>query len=411
MKLIYPLLFFLLFASLLRAQQQTPTEYGSGLKVDLSEGGDKYFRLITWHQFWLSSNDFNGGLQTAVTPMLRRSRFLMYAQLSDRFLILTHLGLNNLTPAGTDPLGHSPQAQLFMHDAWVEFKVSKQLYLGGGLHYWNGISRLNNQSTLNFMPLDNPRHAWASLGTTDQFARHLGVYAKGDLGKLAYRFSWNGAGLNSLDVQGGLQATQTEAAYNGRQEFGDRASNIYAGYVNYQFWDRESSKLPFIVGSYLGKKKVFNLGAGFYSHPQGSVLLDDKGMPQGQNVLLWAVDAFMDLPLSKGYAFTGYLSYQNNDYGNNYRLGGTSQAVFSGNVVYFHGGLLLPSSGKVAWQPYLTLTQKQLQVFDEGATDYGIGLNCLITGHHAKLTLEYRNTGFVGRNDARQLLMQAVIFL
>jgi hypothetical protein len=393
------------------AQQTTPTEYGSGLKVDLSPDGKKYFRLITWHQFWLNTNSINTADKVAVTPMLRRSRFLMYAQLSDRFLILTHFGLNNLTPAGTDPLGHSPQAQLFMHDAWVEFKVCDQLFLGGGLHYWNGISRLNNSSTLNFLALDNPRHAWASLGTTDQFARHLGVYAKGMIGKLDYRFAWNGAGVNSLDVQAGTTPTTTQAAYIGRQTLGVEAANIYAGYVNYQFWDKESNKLPYFVGSYLGGKKVFNLGAGFYSHPKGSILLDENGSAISENVFLWAVDAFMELPMENKLSLTGYLSFQNNNYGSNYRLTGTSQAIFTGNVVYFQGGVLLPSSGKVAWQPYVTLTQKSISALDDGATDFGVGINSLITGHHAKLTLEYHNTGFAGREDESQLILQAVIFL
>jgi hypothetical protein len=50
--------------------------------------------------------------------------------------------------------------------------------VGGGLHYWNGISRLNNQSTLNLMTLDNQRQAWATLGLSDQLQRHIGVYAK-----------------------------------------------------------------------------------------------------------------------------------------------------------------------------------------------------------------------------------------
>jgi hypothetical protein len=40
-----------------------------------------------------------------------------------------------------------------------------------GLHYWNGISRLN-KSTLNLMTLDNQRQAWATLGLSDQLQTH-----------------------------------------------------------------------------------------------------------------------------------------------------------------------------------------------------------------------------------------------
>ncbi|MBR9998668.1 MAG: hypothetical protein KFF73_06845, partial [Cyclobacteriaceae bacterium] len=127
--------FYFFFAGNIEAQQQSPVEYGSGLKVNLSEDESKYFRLITWHQVWIDMQNKStpdGREKFTATPMLRRSRFLMYAQISDRFLILTHFGLNNLTLDCLDPTGYSSQTQLFMHDAWVEFKVFEKLYLGGG---------------------------------------------------------------------------------------------------------------------------------------------------------------------------------------------------------------------------------------------------------------------------------------
>lgn len=396
------------------AQQKAPAEYGGGLKVNLNEDGSKYFRLIAWTQFWLDmkNQNVNGEDRFTATPMLRRSRLLFYAQLSDRFLILTHFGLNNLTPAGMDPTGQSSQAQLFLHDAWVEYKVFDQLYLGGGLHYWNGISRLNNQSTLNFLPLDNPRHAWATIGTTDQFARHMGLYAKGKIGKLDYRVAWNAAMVNSLDGNANLAPRMDTASYIGRKTFGYEANGIFAGYFNYQFFDQESDKLPYFVGTYLGAKKIFNIGAGFYAHPKGSVVLDENGANQAENVLIWAVDAFTELPFgSKNAAFTGYLSYQSNNYGSNYQLLGTSQDVFTGNVIYFQGGVLLPHTGEVAWQPYVTVTQKSITRLDGSATDFGIGINSLITGHHAKLSLEYHSTGVVNGDANNRILLQAVIFL
>lgn len=396
------------------AQQKAPAEYGGGLKVSLNEDGSKYFRLIAWTQFWLDmrNQNVNGEDRFTATPMLRRSRLLIYAQLSERFLILTHFGLNNLTPAGLDPTGQSSQAQLFLHDAWVEYKVFDQLYLGGGLHYWNGISRLNNQSTLNFLPLDNPRHAWATIGTTDQFARHLGLYAKGKIGKLDYRVAWNAAMVNSLDGNANLAPKMDTASYIGRKTFGYEANGIFAGYFNYQFFDQESTKLPYFVGSYLGTKKVLSVGAGFYAHPKGSVVLDENGANQAENVLIWAVDAFTELPFgSNNAAFTGYLSYQSNNYGSNYQLLGTSQDVFTGNVVYFQGGVLLPHTGDVAWQPYVTVTQKSITRLDGGATDFGIGINSLITGHHAKLSLEYHSTGRVAGDATNRILLQAVVFL
>lgn len=404
----------LFIGSLLNAQQEAPTEYGGGLKVNLNEKGDKYFRLITWHQFWLDmkNQSVNGEDRFTATPMLRRSRFLMFAQLTDRFLIMTHFGLNNLTPAGLDPTGQSSQAQLFMHDAWAEFKVTKNLYLGGGLHYWNGISRFNNQSTLNFLSLDNPRFAWSTIGTTDQFARHLGIYAKGKIGKLDYRVAWNGAMVNSIDANNGLAPAVNKASYVGRATYGSEAANIFAGYFNYQFFDQESNKLPYFVGTYLGKKKILNVGAGFYTHPKGSVSLNENLDSISNNVLLWALDVFTEIPVGdNGGAVTGYAVFQTNDYGVNYQLAGGSQDVFTGSVLFVQGGYLFPSQSKVAWQPYANFAAKSVTALDGSATDLGVGINCLLTGHNAKLTLEYRNQANINVDATDRIILQAVIFL
>lgn len=419
----------LLGISQLTAQEQElPAEYAGGLKVSLNESGSKYFRLIAWTQFWLdmqnSTNNPKEEERFTATPMVRRSRVLLYAQLTDRFLILTHFGLNNLTPRGLDPLGQSPQAQLFLHDAWVEYKVLDQLYLGGGLHYWRGISRLNNQSTLNFLSLDNPPHGWTTLGVTDQFARHLGMYAKGKIGKFDYRVAWDAPLINNLDQNAGLQPRIDTASYVGAELFGTEAANIFSGYFNYQFFDQENNKLPYFVGSYLGKKRVLTVGAGFFAHPNGTAIAkptdEDPNAIEGENVFIWSVDAFTELPFgNNNAAFTGYLQYQSNNMGSNYQLSekrpdgslAASQSIFTGNIIYFQGGVLLPYSGAVAWQPYVTVTQKGITALDGSATDFGIGINSLITGHHAKLSLEYRSTGFVNADSSNRLILQAVVFL
>jgi hypothetical protein len=132
---------------------------------------------------------------------IRRSRILMYAQVSPRFLILTHFGINNqsfinggangganLTSAGVSNAGKRPQ--LYIHDAWTEFAVQpNKLHVGMGLHYWNGVSRLSSNSTLNFMTMDAPIFNWFNIEATDQFARQFGIYAKGQLGRLDYLVS------------------------------------------------------------------------------------------------------------------------------------------------------------------------------------------------------------------------------
>ena len=399
----------LTFATSALFAQKNAAPYGSGLKVSLNDDGSKYFRLITWHQAWLQSNLSSETF--SVTPSLRRSRMLMFAQINDRFLILTHFGMNSLNPSNMDPVGKGASAQLFMHDAWAEYKVNKNLYIGSGLHYWNGISRLSNQSTLNMLSLDNARHSWATIGTSDQFARHMGVYAKGKVGKLDYRVAWNSPIVNTLDAA--VAPSTTQATYNGRRDLGASASNAFAGYFNYQFWDQESNKLPYFVGTYFGAKDVFNIGAGFFNHNNGSVILDADSSLVGENVNIFAVDAFLEKRLGdNGSAVTAYASYQVNDYGTNYQLKGTSEDIFTGNVLYAQAGYVLPDfNDNVRVQPYATFTNKSIANNDGSANTVGIGANFLLNGHNSKISVEYKSTGRTDGSTVNMLTTQAVIFL
>jgi hypothetical protein len=257
------------------------------LTLNLNDKGTKYLRFLLWGQFWLRGQE-NAQNDFFVNASVRRARILALAQVSPRFMFLIHFGLNNLNDATMDPLGIGALGpQLFLHDAWSEYLVvPEHLSVGIGLHYWNGISRLTNQSTLNFMTLDNYRRAWATLGLSDQFARHLGVYAKGMIGQFAYRISVNSSLINSLDTRperlGVVSFGQT--LYTGKYEFQDDARWLYQGYLEYQFLEKEPDKLPYKVGTYLGQKRVFNIGVGAFYHPNGSITYRQSESNPGDTV-------------------------------------------------------------------------------------------------------------------------------
>lgn len=169
-----------------------------------------------------------------------------------------------------------------MHDAWAEFKWSRELFIGAGLLTWSGLSRQTNWATLNYNMLDATNLGWVNIDAADQFARMFGIYAKGEIGQLNYRailskpFAIPNPGL--ITPIGGAPnqpaswaagLTTLPNAYNIAQWAGNNNELLYQAYVNYDFFDQESSVLPFMVGSYLGTKKVFNIGVGFNLHPRG----------------------------------------------------------------------------------------------------------------------------------------------
>ncbi len=409
---------------------QGSPDYTGGLTVPLNENGSKYFRLISWHQVWATAQkDDQNQLQTDF--LLRRSRVLMYAQINDRFLINTHFGLNNLGPdnmGANGPVGEPGQSgQLFLHDAWVQYAVLKgKLDLGGGLHYWNGISRLTSQSTLNMLTLDAPIHNWPTIGTTDQFARHLGFFAKGKLGRLDYRLAINEAISNpsrGYDKHTAPNDTGTEILVPDRVIYRNPENpgggKVYQGYVNYQLLEQESNLLPYFTGSYLGTRKVFNIGVGFFHHVAGATSCDEAGQLTFYNPTSLAVDVFYDSPLGTGgAAITAYGSAVRHDWGPNW-TGGVG-GVGTGTILFGQLGYLLPAfTDRGRLQAYIHLTHRDLEAYrayrEPIGRMMGGGVNWYIDGHHAKLTLEYqhqREPGLLTRTPSHALLrLQAMVYL
>jgi hypothetical protein len=405
----------LFIASFQFMNAQGSPDYDGGLKFKFNEDGSKYLRIISWAQVQAIYNtedtfDANGNENSPLNFNLRRARVLMFAQINKNFLILTHFGLNSLTSSQLSPTGKGDGSQLFFHDVWAQYSIGKNHTVGGGLHYFNGISRLNNQSTLNMMTLDNHRQGWATLGLSDQFARHLGVFAKGKFEKLQYRVSINDASVSSLDNR--VAVAGEDAVYNGRASLGSMAAGkTYAGYFDYNFFDQESNFLPYKVGTYLGGKKVFNVGAGFFLHPKGAVI--DTGSETapalvGDDVSIFAVDVFYDTPLGEnGSALTTYAVFQSSDYGKNYLF----SAYGTGNMVYGHLGYVFKGDlSKIRYQPYVSYGTHSYDAVSDSRNTFGVGVNAYLSGHNSKLTLEYKNEKF-GSLDSNFITLQAMIYL
>ncbi len=445
------------------------------LTLKLNESGSKYVRFIMWHQMWATATqnnpgttDVNGndiGGQWTADVAIRRSRFLAMAQISPRFLILTHWGINNqsfingganagssVSSAGASNAGKRPQ--LYIHDAWTEFAVQPvKLHVGMGLHYWNGISRLSSNSTLNFMTMDAPIFNWQTIEATDQFARQFGVYAKGQVGKIDYRFAVNKPFVNGVSAaaRGTGLAAQTkgsEVAVNILSE-----KTAVQGYVNYMAWDKESNVLPYFVGTYLGAKKVLNFGAGFYSQPEASgyrtsgISSADSITKSGQTT--FGADIFIDMPTSKGKGdcVNFLLTYFRTDFGQNYIRnigilnehgavtapaagstanswsgGGNAQpSIGTGNTIYAQLGYAFPKNKTGhQWMPYATFTYKKFDRLADPSAQGAVGVNWFINGHNAKITAELATrplykadaAGLIKANgSAAQFTIQTHLFL
>jgi hypothetical protein len=408
-------LFLLLLSSLFNySNAQGFSEYESGMKIKINQDGSKYLRIINWQQFWVKSNENNSGstllgksIDNTVDFGIRRIRLLMYSQLSDRFLILTHFGINNqnaFSGGATGAGGKKPQ--LFFHDAYVDYTIFKNyLNVGAGLHYWNGISRMNSTSTLNFLTQDAPIFNWPTIDKADQFARYMGVFAKGKIKKFDYRIAANDP----------FQANDTKVIAKNVADFNPYATTWNtSGYFNYQIFDQESNLLPYFVGTYLGSKKVLNIGLGFQHQKDGMWYKNDVGDTLNHNQLLLGADVFLDMPINKSRkdAITFYGVYYNYNFGPNYvrsigvlnpadgggaLRGNSLPTVGTGQILYGQLGYLLPEfSQKLKVQPYAAFSQSRFEGLKNSAgkivpvNTLDAGINLFMAGHHSKITLNYR---------------------
>ena len=420
------------------------------LQVSLNKDGSLYFRFAMWLQVWTRAMQLNPGTTVLGNDNawygdvgLRRARFLMFGKIAPRTFMLMHIGINNQTFRRDAGSGFKQAA--FFHDAWVEFEASKKGYIsiGGGLLYWNGISRLTNASTITFMSLDAPISNWPTIEATDQFARQLGLYAKGKAGLFDYRVAVVRPFARAPYDPAAPPVPATTGNYN-------PTANTwgFSGYFQFQFLDIESNVLPYTVGTYIGAKKVFNWGFGGHAQPLG-VWYDADPDPTVTDIrkralFITSTDLFLDIPFKTehGGAATWYGAYYYMDFGpNNLRNigimnpadagtgtngpapggGGNSYTMLgTGNSGYSELGFLLP--GKVGdvgaqFQLYVNTQLSKWEAYQDIMAHFGVGLNAFIHKHNAKVTIEYRNrpifdaSGNVQSRKGNSFVLQMHLFI
>jgi hypothetical protein len=145
------------------------------MKFNLNEDGSKYLRVISWAQIWGQYNsdrplDGNGNEQADLDFSVRRARVLLYAQINKDFLILTHIGLNSLNSNTMSPTGTGEGLKCFLHDVWAQYSLGKNNAVGGGLHYWNGIS-FEQPKHFKFNDIRQPKASLGYLGSIRSILR------------------------------------------------------------------------------------------------------------------------------------------------------------------------------------------------------------------------------------------------
>lgn len=402
------------------AQAQTISE----MKLKLNESGSHYIKGTFLNQVWVRYNQSNPGTQVlgdASTETfdigLRRTRIQFFGQLNDHVFFYTQFGQNNFNYlAGQNATNTGNRKfQAFFHDALGEYKVWKEndrLYIGSGLTIANGLSRFSQPSIGTIMTMDVPVFAQATVDQTDEFSRKLSVYARGQFGKIDYRlvlsdpFPITSNGLPAPPLS-------TNATFSQRGQH-----KQYQGFFMYNFFDVESHVTPYMTGTYLGKKKVLNLEAGFITQANATwtreTILSDTVY---HAMSLWSVAVYYDAPMNKekGTALSAYIGYFDYDFGKGYlRYNGIMNPATSvtapfpagsqgnafpmfatGNALYAQVGYLLKQDllgeGKGTLMPYASITSANWDRVSNTFNIMNVGVNWMIQGHNSKLSLDYQH--------------------
>lgn len=409
--------------------EKNPLDIGD-LKINLNKKGDQWLKFGISSQIWLRSIDNNPGTAVNGVPQdqtydvgIRRMRLTIQSQLTPFYSVFLQMGINNQNfisggGTGTGSNGAGKKAPFFFHDAYNELAIiprndfqtgkpnKNNLYIGAGLHSWNGVSRLTNTSTTKMLAGDIPVFNFPTIEIADQFSRQLGIFVHGEFDRVNYRFSVNKP-----------FATNAKPSIGGPAVDNNQSGKLsYAGYAYYQFFNKEVTSTSFLAGNNLAAKKVLNIGAGFYTNKDATQSQPSENVFESHDVNILGADVYSELPLgdkSKEMGLTLYSVFYNYNYGPNYlRVSGimnpgTVDPLFTGeralegagnnrvlmgtgNIWFSQIGFVLPKfSNIVKVQPFFNYALKDMKALNQSGSYYDIGANLFLYGQNARIVAQY----------------------
>lgn len=396
------------------SQESKPTFQFPELKKNLNESGSHFIKTSFVAQFWGRYNENNPGTlvdgfsqNTTSDIGIRRLRFNVFGQVTDRVAFHVQFGQNNFSYLSKQ------QAGSFFHDALAEYKISKKglATFGAGLTGYSGLLRYAAPSVVSILGLDAPLYQQVTNGVNDQFLRKLSVYGKGQFHHFDYRFVLTKpmSAVNSLVAFPALN--QNQAVFSFRPPHWQQQ-----GYVMYQLFDQESNALGYTTGTYLGKKKILNIGVGMIHQAKAMWLLHTSGDTTETDMTLMGADIFGEFPLSpRKNTLTFYVAFSDYQMGKNFmrNLGvmnpangvmvgqslagggntvpliGTGQTIY-GQIGYKFKDELLLEKGTL--QVYTSAQMSRYSYLNDAMLLFEGGVNWLIHGTHgAKLTFGFQN--------------------
>lgn len=358
--------------------------------------------VVNWaitSQLWVRYSELNPGTTVNGEPTnsyidfsVRRLRIPVSSQITPKIYAYAMFGGNNYNhKIKTFPIQ--------VLDLYAEYQFSKKLEVGFGKSGWQGLNRWNVRSAKSLMGLDSPLFSLSTVNKDDDLGRNMNLWFKGQINKFDYRFVISNPSTITTAPSG-----KTDFANN-------RPRKRFSSYVKYQFFEHESNKSAYQTGTYINKKKVWNIGGG--AQYQYKAFADGDAYALGTKLYSmknWAFDSFLSWPLANEQGITGYLGYYNMDMGDKYiRNVGANSPGFGGGNDFSGGGVAFPMMGtgsigyvmfgyafkmsnEIIAQPNFSIQYADFDALVDPMILYDFTVNLFLNnkGHSNKLSIGYQ---------------------
>lgn len=216
---------------------------------------------------------------------------------------------------------------------------------------------------------------------------------------------------NGVNVWGKLfdkRLTYSVGAFEGHNNFKGASSEddnlLYAGRLQYDFWDTALDPAYYTSSTYYGSKDVLSIGIAAMYQKDGVGTKAVKG-----DYRAWNIDALLEKKLDSGAAVTlegSYYDYDTDDTadvapgfggaGSTDNVGGLSQ----GKAYLLGAAYLIPQA--VGWgkfQPYVRYQKFENDLTNIDSKQYDYGVHYIIDGHNARVSATYTKNEADGAKD------------
>lgn len=352
--------------------------------VQVYQDGDASLNVGFWGQVWYQyvgdiDRDADGRWDDDLNEfMARRAYFSVDGDVTKDLSFFVHLAGDRIGQEGLDNSGQGLGTGIALRDGWVNYKLmGNDLMVQAGRMY---VPLTRNYGTTSTKTLLTTDLDWGQGGVRS------GIFYPSKVGRDDSVTLWG----NVVDDKLQYRFMAGEGEESGAVNPDDRLR--FAGRLSMNLFDAETAW--FNAGTYLGKKKILALGAGFDC--QNDLVINGAK----KDYSAYTVDAHLDIPVDT-FAVTAEAAYIRINNAVSSLTWSDLTAGTDGDILSLKAGLLV--AGNI--QPFAHV---ETILPDEDDTEdmnvYGFGCNYYIKGPANKLTAEW----VVADNDTEKVDMFTV---